>query len=116
MARTKTGKAIGRARRRPAQVKQLDAFILESQLKNNLDEWRRGRAVRAYIDGTHVIDIAAKLDVTRGSVNRWLQWYDADHVEGLRNTVAEGPAPKLGDDERAALTVLIELGPISAGY
>jgi transposase len=116
VARTKTGQAISRARRRPAQLKQLDAFILESQLKNNLDEWRRGRAVRAYIDGTRVVDIAANLDVTRGSVNRWLQWYDADHVEGLRNTIAEGPAPKLDDDQRAALTVLIELGPISAGY
>jgi len=49
-------------------------------------------------------------------VNRWLQWYDADHVEGLRTTIAEGPAPKLTELQRATLTVLIERGPIAAGY
>ena len=54
--------------------------------------------------------------VTRGSVNRWLQWYDLDHVEGLRTRIAEGPAPKLSAEQREALTVIIELGPIQAGY
>lgn len=116
MAKTKTGHAIRRARRRPAQLKGLDQFILEAQLKNDLEEWRRGRAVRAYIDGRRVIDIAADWDVTRGSVNRWLQWYDADHVEGLRRTVAEGPEHKLTELQRATLVVLIERGPIAAGY
>ena len=51
MARSKTGQAIRRARRRPAQLKALDEFIVEARLKNDLGEWRRGRAVRAYIDG-----------------------------------------------------------------
>lgn len=116
MARSNTGQAIRRARRRPAQLKQLDAFIVEAQGKNDLAEWRRGRAVRAYIDGRKVTDIAAEFGVTRGSVNRWLQWYDADHVEGLRASVAEGPAPKLTEEQREALTIIIELGPIQAGY
>lgn len=116
VAKTKTGRAIRRARRRPAQLKQLDEFIVEAQLKNDLGEWRRGRAVRAYIDGRRVIEIATDFGVTRGSVNRWLQWYDADHVEGLRASIAEGPAPKLTELQRATLTVLIERGPIAAGY
>lgn len=116
VARTKTGHAIRRSRRRPAQVKQLDEFIAQARLKNDLAEWRRGRAVRAYLDGRRVIDIATDCGVTRGSVNRWLQWYDADHVEGLRTTIAEGPAPKLSELQRATLTVLIERGPIAAGY
>ena len=116
MARSNPGQAIRRARRRPAQLKQLDAFIVDAQLKNDLAEWRRGRAVRAYIDGRKVTDIAAESGVTRGSVNRWLQWYDADHVEGLRTRIAEGPAPKLTELQREALTVIIELGPIQAGY
>jgi hypothetical protein len=30
-----------------------------------------------------VIDLAAELGVTRGSVNRWLQWYEALGVDGL---------------------------------
>lgn len=116
MAQSQTGRAIRRARRRPAQLKQLDAFIVEAQLKNDLAEWRRGRAVRAYIDGRRVTDIATEAGVTRGSVNRWLQWYDANHVEGLRTRIAEGPAPKLTEEQREALTVIIELGPIQAGY
>jgi transposase len=116
VARAKPGKAIRRARRRPAQLKQLDRFIVEAQQKNDLAEWRRGRAVRAYIDGKKVVDIATEVGVTRGSVNRWLQWYDLDHVEGLRTRIAEGPAPKLSAEQREALTVIIELGPIQAGY
>lgn len=48
-------------------------------------------------------------------MNRWLQWYDADHLDGLRTTIAEGPAPKLTELQRATLTVLIERGPIAAG-
>ena len=116
MAKTKTGHAIRRARRRPRQLKALDEFIAEAQLKNDLGEWRRGRAVRAYIDGRPVIAIAADCGVTRGSVNRWLQWYDTDHVDGLRTSIAEGPAPKLTELQRATLVVLIERGPIAAGY
>lgn len=116
MAQSNTGRAVRRARRRPAQLKQLDAFIVEAQRKNDLAEWRRGRAVRAYIDGRRVTDIATEAGVTRGSVNRWLQWYDADHVEGLRTRIAEGAAPKLTEEQREALTVIIELGPIQAGY
>jgi hypothetical protein len=51
MARSKPGQAIRPARRRPVQLKELDEFILAAQLKNDLAEWRRGRAVRAYING-----------------------------------------------------------------
>jgi len=116
VAQTKPGQAIRRARRRGAQLKQLDEFIVEAQLKNDLGEWRRGRAVRAYIAGRKVTDIAVECGVTRGSVNRWLQWYDADHVEGLRASVAEGPAPKLTEEQREALAIIIGLGPMQAGY
>jgi transposase len=116
VTRSRTGQAIRRARRRPSQLKQLDEFIVEARMKNDLAEWRRGRAVRAYIDGRRVADIAAEAGVTRGSVNRWLQWYDADHVDGIRTRIAEGPAPKLTEEQREALTVIIELGPIQAGY
>ncbi len=49
-------------------------------------------------------------------MNRWLQWYDADHVDGLRTRIAEGPAPKLTDEQREALAVIISLGPMQAGY
>jgi transposase len=116
VAKTKPGHAIRRARRRGAQLRQLDEFILEAQLRNDLGEWRRGRAVRAYIDGRRVIEIASEAGVTRGSVNRWLQWYDVDHVDGLRTNVSDGPAPKLNDAQQAQLADVIERGPIAAGY
>jgi transposase len=116
VARSQPGQAIRRARRRGRQLKQLDEFIVEAQLKNDLGEWRRGRAVRAYIDGRKVTAIAADFGITRGSVNRWLQWYDIDHVDGLRTSIAEGPAPKLTDEQREALAIIIELGPMQAGY
>jgi transposase len=116
VAKTKDGEAISRARRRGKQLRELDEFIVEAKAKNDLGEWRRGRAVRAYIDKRRVIDIAADFGVTRGSVNRWLQWYEADHVEGLRTTIAEGPAPKLTDRQRSELIVLVEEGPLASGY
>ena len=72
MAKSKTGHAIRRARLRPAQLKQLDELIVDAQVKNDLGEG----------------EIAADFGVTRGLVNRWLQWYGADHVEGLRTTIA----------------------------
>jgi hypothetical protein len=50
VAKTKTGHAIRRSRRRLRQFKALDEFIAKAQLKNYLAEWRRGRAVRAHID------------------------------------------------------------------
>lgn len=116
MAKTKKGHAIRPTRRRGGQLKQLDQFIAQALLKNDLGEWRRGKAVRAYIDGRPVIGIAADFGVTRGSVNRWLQWYNADHVEGLRTTIAEGPAPKLSEGQRTELANIIESGPLEAGY
>ena len=69
-----------------------------------------------YIEGRRVVDVAAEADVTRGSVNRWLQWYEALGVEGLVTGKPPGPAPKLSTDQHDELTALIEAGPTEAGY
>lgn len=60
--------------------------------------------------------MAKNLGVTRGSVNRWLQWYEDMGVAGLLTGSPPGPAPKLTDAQRAELTALIEAGPRVAGY
>lgn len=60
--------------------------------------------------------MAKNLGVTRGSVNRWLQWYEDMGVAGLLTGRPPGPAPKLTDAQRAELTALIEAGPRVAGY
>jgi transposase len=116
MARSRTGEAISPGRRTPGAQKKIREFVAAAKDRGDLDAWRRGRAMLGYIDGRRVVDLAAELDVTRGSVNRWLQWYEALGVDGLLTGTAPGSAPKLSDEQRAELTAIVEAGPLAAGY
>ena len=116
MGRSKTGKAISARRRTAPALKKLRRFVEAAEKRGDLDCWRRGRAMLGYIEGRRVVDLAAELGVTRGSVNRWLQWYEALGIEGLRTGVPPGAAPRLSDERRAELIALVEAGPQSAGY
>lgn len=116
MARSRNGEAIGPRGRSPSGRKKLRRLIRTALKRNDLDVWRRGRAVLGYIEGQRVLDLASELGVTRGSVNRWLQWYEAMGVAGLLTDKPPGPAPRLNEGQRAELTSLIEEGPRVAGY
>lgn len=116
MARSKTGEAISASGRTPSARKKLRRFIAAADARSDLDAWRRGRAVLGYIEGQRVIELAAQLDVSRGSVNRYLQWYEAMGVDGLLTGTAPGRAPLLTHDQREALIALVEAGPQEAGY
>jgi hypothetical protein len=116
MARSRTGEAISPGRRTPGAQKKIREFVAAAKDRGDLDAWRRGRAMLGYIDGRRVVDLAAELDVTRGSVNRWLQRYEALGVDGLLTGTAPGSAPKLSDEQRAELTAIVEAGPLAAGY
>ena len=116
MGRSRTGEAISPGRRTAAAKKQLAELIGVATKKGDLDEWRRGRAVLSYINSRRVMEIAAELAVTRGSVNRWLQWYEAHGVDGLRTRIAPGRDPKLSAAQCTTLAALIEDGPMAAGY
>ena len=116
MARSKKGEAISARRRSASARKELRRFIKDRVKEKRLDEWRRGRAILGYIEGRRVVDLAVELDVTRGSINRWLQWYEALGVEGLITASPPGPAPKLTDEQREELVALVEAGPLAAGY
>lgn len=116
MARSRNGEAISPGQRSPARRKQLRAFIDDADRRNDLEEWRRGTAVDGYLDGLAVVGLAAQLGVTRGSVNRWLQWFNAEGVEGLRTGKAPGRERRLSVEQRDELTSLIESGPEAAGY
>ena len=116
MARSKTGEAIGPLGRTPAAVRKLKNFIADAERRSDLLEWQRGRAVLGYLDGHRVIELAKQLGKTRGALNRWLQWYDANGVDGLKTNRAPGPAPRLTADQLQELTRLIEDGPLAAGY
>jgi transposase len=94
----------------------LRRFIAAATQRSDLAAWKRGRAVLGYIEGTSVIAMAEQLDVTRGAINRWLQWYEADGVEGLVTRKAPGPSPRLSEEQRDELAKIIEAGPQAVGY
>ena len=116
MPRSKNGEAISPSLRTPAARKRLQKFIDEKLREGDLAVWRRARAVFGYIEGRRVVDLAAEAGVTRGSVNRWLQWYEAMGLDGLLTETAPGPTPKLSEAQQSELCELIEAGPEAAGY
>lgn len=116
MARAKKGQAISADRRTAKALDELHYFIIAHDKAGKLKEWRRGKAVLRYIEGEQVKVIAEDLDVSRGSVNRWLQWYEAEGVQGLVTAKAPGATPKLDEGQRQRLIALIEAGPMAAGY
>ena len=116
MARSKNGEAIGPRGRSASGRKKLRRLLRAALKGNDLDVWRRARAVLGYIDGRRAVDLAAALGVTRGSVNRWLRWYETLGVTGLLTETPPGPAPRLTEAQRDELTTLIEEGPAAAGY
>jgi len=115
VGRSKTGEAVSARRRTAGARKRLRRHIRAAEKRSDLDCWRLGRAVLGYIEG-RVIDLAAELGVTRGSVNRWLQWYEALGVDGLLTGVPPGAPPRLTEPQRTELGALVEAGPQSAGY
>lgn len=116
MGRSRTGEAISARRRMPTARRKLRRFIEAAEKRGDLDCWRRGRAVLGYLDDRRVVDLAVEAGVTRGSVNRWLQWYEALGIDGLLTSIPPGAAPRLTDAQRTELTVIIEAGPMAAGY
>jgi len=116
VARSRTGEAIRPSRRTRREVERLEALLKEAKASGDLEEWRRAKAVLGYIDGRRVVTLSEELGVTRGSVNRWLQWHDTLGVDGLRTRVAAGPVPRLNQDQRDELSGVIETGPQSVGF
>ena len=116
MSRSKNGEAIGQHGRSKSALKKLRQFIRDAEVRGCLNEWRRGRAVLGYIEGRRVVEVADEVGKSRGSVNRWLQWYESMGVDGLITAKAPGPTPKLTVRQREQLATLIESGPLESGY
>jgi len=116
VGRSKTGEAVSARGRTPTARRRLRRFIEAAEKRGDLDCWRRGRAVYGYLDERRVVDLAVEAGVTRGSVNRWLQWYEALGVGGLLTGIPPGAAPRLDDAQRAELAAVVEAGPLAAGY
>jgi transposase len=116
VARSKNGQAIRPERRTPEQVAALRALLQEAESAKDLGTWRRAKSILGYLDGQKVIALSEALDVTRGSINRWLQWYQAMGAEGLRDAERPGPTPRLSEAQKAELATIIEAGPQAAGF
>lgn len=114
--RSRTGEAISAAGRTPSARKKLRRFIDAAKRRNDLDCWRRGRAVLGYIEDRPVIGLAKELGVSRSAINNWLLWYEAMGVDGLATGKAPGRARRLSDAQREELRTVIEAGPLAAGY
>lgn len=116
MARSRNGEAIRPARRTAPEIARLKKLLNEARRSGDLDEWRRAKAVLGYLDGRRVVALSDQLGVTRGSINRWLQWHDKLGADGLRTRVPPGPAPRLSQDQLDVLVASIEAGPQSVGF
>ncbi len=116
MARSRNGQAISRRRRSGKEISRLKALLAEARVGGDLGTWRRAKAVAGYIEGKKVIEMSGELEVTRGSINKWLQWYEAAGADGLRPRKAAGPSARLDASQRDELASMVEAGPQAAGF
>jgi putative transposase len=116
VARARNGEAIPDSRKTPAEVRKLRELLKVAEREGDLAVWRRARCVLGYIGGKSVIRLSVEVDVTRGSINRWLQWYRARGADGLRTRTAPGASPKLNAEQREELVRAVEAGPQAAGF
>ena len=103
MARARNGEAIRSERRTRPEMRRLRRLLAKAEKQGDLKTWRRAKAVEGYLRGDRVIAIAGQLGVTRGSVNRWLQWYDAQGAAGAQ--AAQGRRPHTSVDRGATQRV-----------
>ena len=114
--RAKPGEAIQAKWLTRHELTKLNALIVKAKKDRDLLTWRRAKAVRDYIRGKTVLAIVEELDVVRASVNQWIRWYDTAGTEALHPRKAPGAAPKLSEQQRTELGILIDAGPQAAGY
>jgi transposase len=88
----------------------------EAKRAGDLPTWRRATATLGYLEGVSAIRQAARLNVTRGSVDRWLQWFEAAGTAGLRPRERRGGVARLTAAQHRESVALVEAGLIAAGY
>ena len=114
--RSKTGQAIDARWRTPTELRKLRALLREAKADNDLDAWRRAKAIIGYLDGEKVAVMCDALGVVRGSINKWLSWYNAMGAEGLRTGKPPGRTPRLTQDQKDQLGAIIDAGPQAGGF
>src|SRR3954454_9916744 len=82
-------------------------------------DWREGRRLRAWAlkaKGWSQQAIAEALGVTAGAVSQWLRRGREGGIDALKRRIAPGPTPKLTDEQRAQVPVLLARGAEAFGF
>jgi transposase len=82
-------------------------------------DWREGRRLRAWDlkqQNWSQQAIADALGVTPGAVSPWMRRAREGGVEALKRRVAPGPTPKLTDEQREQLPLLLAQGAEAFGF
>lgn len=116
MGRAKNGQAIYGQRRTRSERRRLEQLLRKAKKQGDLATWCRAKSVLEYLRGKTVIDLSEQLDVTRGSINRWLQWFQAQGTEGLKTKKRPGGEARLTVQQYEELISIIEGGPQAIGF
>ena len=79
-------------------------------------EWRRRRAWELSQQGWKQKEIAEALGVSQGAVSQWMKVGREQGEEGLRGKIAEGPHPRLSEEQLAQLPPLLDQGAEAHGF
>lgn len=95
-----------------------DAAMVRAAAKRSKDgpQARRLLALAAIYEGATRTEAAKIGGVTLQIIRDWVLKFNARGPEGLIDRKAPGPTPRLNDEHRAALTAIVESGPIPAAH
>lgn len=110
------GEAIRPSLRNGKAVKRLQQLLYQANRDGDHKLWRRAKSVLGYIEGTSARELARQVHVDRSAVAKWIAWYNARGLSGLRFRKPPGRPRRLGTAERAELASVVEAGPQAAGY
>lgn len=82
-------------------------------------DWKEGCRVRAWELhqlGWSQTRIAEALGVTQGAISRWIARARAGGVEALRTRLPPGASPRLSDEQRTELLILLSQGAEAHGF
>jgi transposase len=93
-----------------------DAFSVRAAARRSKDgpQARRLLALAAIYDGATRTEAAKIGGVTLQIVRDWVLKFNANGAQGLIDRKAPGPPPRLSDEHRAAISAIVESGPVPA--
>jgi transposase len=116
VSRAKNGQAIHPVRRTAKEKARLKSLLIEAGGKQDLATWRRAKAILGYLDGKSVIAMSQELGIDRSAINRWMIWFNAEGVDGLRTGKPPGRPAQLSAKQLQEIAKTVEAGPQAAGY